>query len=188
MPTRTLDLRPHPARDSLMAEAHSRPSPKLPLPAIVSRLVMHSGEDGGADDFEHLLQLCRTLGTAEPGKLARRHQIDAGGLTVVWERHTEFSTYTFSRAQSADQPLSWRAALEAAPERWLADLPGSLLAAVHVAIRPYVAVEEQESQIREAFGQDEVIQSDLLGGRASFAANFRMDGEGFVRIDRKSVV
>ncbi|GAB5467980.1 MAG: DUF3422 family protein [Rhodospirillales bacterium] len=182
MMSRRLDLPPHPARDSLIAEAHARPSANLPLPAIVSRLVMMSGEDGAAADFAHLLELCRSLGAAEPGPDARRHQIDAGGITLVWERHTEFTTYTFSRAQSAEQPLAWRAALEAIPDRWLSNLPGELLAALHVAVRPQGPERIDRGLFRAAFGQDEVVVSDLYAGAAAVATDFRPDGEGFVRL------
>ncbi len=182
MAQRWIDLPAHPWRDALVAEAHARPSPELSLPALVSRLVLLSGEAGGSQDREHLLALCRALGLPEPGESARRHQVDAGSLTIVWERHTEFSTYTFARAQSADQPLAWHAAIDAAPKWWCSTLPGELLGAVHVALRPQVAGGAERGLYRDAFGQDEVVESSLQEGTASVAADFRLDGDGFVRM------
>ncbi len=175
-------LTPHPARDQLTAEAHSRPSADLALPVLVSCLVMHSGEEGGAADRAHLLQLCRKLGVPEPGEGARRHQIGAGGLTLVWERHTEFSSYTLIVAQNAEQPLSWRAALDSAPEEWLSGLPGELLVAVHLAVRPRSSDGAQTAVVRRAFGHGELLVSEVQGGEATLAADFRPDGEGFVRM------
>ncbi len=177
-----ITLTPHPARDRLIAEAHSRPSADLSVPVQVSCLVMLSDENGGAADHAHLLRLCRKLGVSEPGDAARRHQIEAGRLTLVWERHTEFSSYTLITAQGPDQPLSWRDAIEATPEDWLVDLPGRLLVAVHIAVRPRTSEAADQAAIRNVFGQSEVLVSELQGGSATIAADFRPDGEGFVRM------
>ncbi|MEQ8651941.1 MAG: DUF3422 domain-containing protein [Kiloniellales bacterium] len=182
MAQRWIDLHPHPWRDQLVAEAHARPPATLTQPALISRLVMESGERGEEKDHDHLVALCRSLGVPEPSATARRHKVDAGGLTIVWERHTEFSTYTLMRAQSADRAVQWRAAVDAAPKWWRTDLPGRLLAAVHVAVRRQENGGPERSLYRDAFGKDRVIESSLTGGTASVAADFRPDGDGFVRM------
>ncbi len=182
MAQRWIDLTPHPWRDQLIAEAHARPPAALSQPALVSRLVMHSGERGVAEDRAHLLELCRSLGVSEPSETARRHRVDTGSLTIVWERHTEFSTYTLVRAQSDEQPVQWRAAVDAAPKWWRSGLPGALLAAVHVAVRRQENGGPGRRLYRDAFGQDKVIESGLMDGIASVAADFRPDGDGFVRM------
>lgn len=182
MAQRWIELQAHPWRDQLVAEAHARPPAELTQPALVSRLVMHSGERAAGDDRAHLLELCRSLGVPEPSANARRHQVDTGSLTVIWERHTEFSTYTLVRSLSADLAVQWRAAVDAAPKWWRSGLPGQLLAAVHVALRPQNNGGPERRLYRDAFGQDRVIESSLTEGSASVAADFRPDGDGFVRM------
>ncbi len=182
MAQRWIDLPSHPWRDQLVAEAHARPPTKLSQPALISRLVLMSDERGAEEDRTHLLELCRSLGVPEPSEAARRHTVDAGSLTIVWERHTEFSTYTLVRSQSDDQPVHWRAAVDAAPKWWREGLPGQLLAAVHVAARLQENGCPQRRLYRDAFGQDRVIESSLTEGTASVAADFRPDGDGFVRM------
>ncbi len=182
MTKRWIDLKPHPWRDALVAEAHARPPAGLSQPGLVSRLVMLSGENGDPKDRAHIVKLCRSLGLPEPGPDARRHQLDAGSLTIVWERHTEFSTYTLARALGEEGPLNWRAAVDAAPKWWRASLPGMLLAAVHVALRPQEYDGPDQGLYRDAFGQKALIESRLQDGLASVAADFRLDGDGFVRM------
>ncbi len=189
MAERWIDLQPHPWRDQLIAEAHARPPSAVFHPAMVSRLVMHAGERGTGEARAHLLKLCRALGLPEPGESARRHQVDTGNLSIVWESHTEFSTYTLLRHLGDEQTLVWRAALDATPTWWWANLPGALLAAMHVAVRRRDDEGPDRRLYRDAFGQDKVVESSLQDGLAHVAADFRPDGDGFVRMllfDRES--
>ncbi|MBC6404520.1 MAG: DUF3422 domain-containing protein [Rhodospirillales bacterium] len=177
-----IDLTPHPWRSALVAEAHARPPPEISEPALVSRLIMHSGESDAGEDRAHVLALCRTLGLAEPGSFAQRHRVDAGNIAIVWERHTEFSTYTFTRVQSAEQPLNWRAAIEAAPDWWRKALPGRLLASLHVALRQLPDDGAERRLYRDTFGREDLIESDLQDGSAKLVTDLRVDGDGFMRM------
>ena len=85
----------HPDRDRLLAEAHARPSTPLDIPVFATRIATLGDQDGGAADRAHLAELCRSSLLPEPSDGARWWAFDAGGWTLRWERHTEFSSWTF---------------------------------------------------------------------------------------------
>ncbi len=129
-----LPLPEHSLRRRLNAEIHSRPPVAIPGPEWISYLaVMHAG--GSADDERrHLAQLCATLGTEVCPLVDGDHWVlDAGPLRLKWERHTEFSGYTFFRRRVAgDSPDS--TALAAFPAEWVRGIPGEVIAASHIEL------------------------------------------------------
>jgi uncharacterized membrane-anchored protein len=90
-------LDPHPDREAAVNELHTRPFADLRPPVRASHLALLSGEGDAERDRGHLAALCARLGAAPPAPGARHHAADLGPVTVRWERHTEFSGYTFLR-------------------------------------------------------------------------------------------
>jgi len=93
MPTFSRSLN-HPLRLNLAAEVHSRPFLVIEAPARVSHLAIHC--DGDRLSHERLLEtLCSRFGVAAPGARAQHFFHDFGHFRMKWERHSEFSTFSF---------------------------------------------------------------------------------------------
>jgi uncharacterized membrane-anchored protein len=165
----------HAQRDQLIAEAHARPFAPLAAPALVTRIAALSGESGAETDRAHMVALARRLAVPEPAPGARWATLDAGAWRLRWERHTEFSTWTFSRPAARGQPFA-ETALDLAPVDWVAALPGDVLVAVNLELRPRADVPEPASLL----GLD-AIGAGLLGGRAAVFTDLRPDGFGLTR-------
>ncbi len=123
----------HPLREALNDEVHSRPPIPLRGPTRISYLVfVHT--DGSSDhEAQHLQKLARQYGL---DTLETRHghlMFDAGEFRVKWERHTEFSGFTFLRDVAADEPEE-TTALSAVPADWRDGLPGKLIVATHLSL------------------------------------------------------
>lgn len=123
----------HPERGRLVAEAHARPFTPMRAPMLASRIATLSGQEGEAADRAHMAALCRSLGRAEPDPASRWYALDAGKWRLRWERHTEFSSWTFFAAPQG-QNLALETALDAAPLDWLASIPGAVLVATNVLV------------------------------------------------------
>ena len=165
----------HPDRAALLAEAHARPYTPLASPMVATRLATLSGEGGMAADRAHMIRLCRELGTAEPGPESRWCALEAGSWSLRWERHTEFSTWTFFRASNRAHPFL-EDAHDSAPAAWLDDLPGELLVATTLDLRKG----EGASSVSALLGGD-AIGARLFDGAASVFTDLRPDARGFTR-------
>jgi uncharacterized membrane-anchored protein len=165
----------HPERDQLIAEAHARPFVLLDAPMLVSRIATMSGPEGAKQDRAHMIALCRKLGQAEPGPSARWAALKSGAWQLRWERHTEFSTWTFFRPATEGAPFS-STAFDAAPKDWLADMPGEVLVAATLELRTRRAV----ANPLEYFA-DDAVGAKVLGDAASIYSDFRPNADGVTR-------
>lgn len=165
----------HPDRDRLIAEAHARPYAPLGLPMMATRIATLSNADDMAADRQHMIDLCRKLGSPEPGPDARWAVLDAGNWQMRWERHTEFSTWTFFRAPTQSEAFS-QSALDLVPRDWLDQLPGHVLVATRLDLRPRTPSDRP----LEHFAAD-AVGAHLIGNAASVYSDFRTDGGGMTR-------
>ena len=139
----TLALTSHPLRQRLNNEVHARPSLPLHAPhAITFLALLHKGADSAAEE-DHLHRLCDALGALRCPIIDGDHWVlEHGDLRIKWERHNEFSGYTFYRrldAAQSEQASRHDAAVrpqQLLPKDWLDGLPGELLVATHVAYTP----------------------------------------------------
>jgi uncharacterized membrane-anchored protein len=165
----------HADRDRLLAEAHARPSTPVQAPLLAARIATISGEGGSEADRGHMATLCRKIGVAEPGPDARWCILDAGAWRLRWERHTEFSTWTMFRPSPDIESAGFSTtALDLVPQDWLADLPGEVLAAAHVAL-----VDAAPAVM--ALSDDDLIASDVAAGALQVYTDFRPGPDGFTR-------
>ena len=135
-PTPLPVLPSHPLRERLNSEMHARPPLALTGPTWVSHLAMlHNGGAEYAAEEAHLKRLCELTNSAFCPVIDGNHWVmDAGDLRLKWERHNEFSTYTFFRSRQPDDSDA-TTALEAFPADWVHALPGQLLVASHLELR-----------------------------------------------------
>lgn len=137
----------HEQRDHLFNELHTRPFPVISSPARVSQLsVQHEVEKTGVDlrlgEYQHICDLCKRYSVNPPAEEATCYYQDFGGFEFRWERHTEFSTYTFIHYLET-KPFE-KTGLSLLPEEWLAEIPGKVISGLHVE------VEEEASHVYES--------------------------------------
>lgn len=173
-----LPLAEHPLRHRLNAEIHSRPPIAIPGPEWISYLaVTHTG-GAAADERSHLAQLCSMLGTEVCPVVDGDHWVLAtGALRLKWERHTEFSGYTFFRRRVAgDTPTS--TALAAFPTDWVAGIPGEVIAASHIELCS--ALQNPPEEVLEGFARsgEAVVATRVADGAAWIISDFQLH-DGF---------
>jgi len=178
-----LPLPEHSLRHRLNAEIHSRPPVAIPGPEWISYLaVTHSGGKA-ADERQHLAQLCSTLGTEVCPVVDGDHWVlDAGGvygLRLKWERHTEFSGYTFFRRRIAGDAAE-TTALAAFPPEWVKGIPGEVIAASHIEL--CAAAQNPPEEVLDGIARsgDAVVATRVAEGAAWVISDFELK-EGFSR-------
>jgi uncharacterized membrane-anchored protein len=172
-------LEAHPSRDALYEELHSRPSPLVELPCTISHVAVQTSEEERLAEQRHLEALCARFGTAPPAKGASCLYQTFGAFELRWERHTEFSTYTFIRTVDGD-PLAQPPALALAPRDWLQETPGRATVALHLAFaRGEGALDP--AALERYFERQPLRGGILRQGTASLYSSFRLHSDGFGR-------
>ncbi|MDH4281994.1 MAG: DUF3422 domain-containing protein, partial [Myxococcales bacterium] len=107
-------LRVHPLRAELYEELHSRPSPLVETPCAITHIAVQIGQEERRAEHAHLARLCTRFGADTPTAGASCLYQTFGNFELRWERHTEFSTYTFLHKVHGD-PLRQPSALTHIP-------------------------------------------------------------------------
>lgn len=179
--TTSYPMRNHPLRHILNNELHARPFAALMPPERVSHLAIHNGEDGAAEDHEHLVRLCERYGVPPPRPGVTHFSHDFQAFRVKWERHTEFVTYTFFRRGDVDQPFR-APVIELVARDWLDHLPGQVLSAAHVVVLPPAAAAPGREELARHFIVETLGGSVVAGGAASAFTDFQIHADGFSRV------
>lgn len=165
----------HEQRERLLGEVHARPSTPLTTPVLGTRIVALSGQDGADADHAHMTALCERFGRQPPAPHARWAKLNAADWQLRWERHSEFSSWTFFRATTGAGQAT---ALDTVPPDWIAAIPGSVLVYTTLTI-----AEDAEQFARRIDAHDAIIGSELLGGSARLITDLRADPDGMTRYD-----
>lgn len=167
-------------RAELYEELHNRPSPRIEAPCLITQLAIRW--DGPARDAElgHLQALCQRFSVSPPRADAACFFHNFGGFELTWEKHTEFSTYTFV-SPNAEPTFFSDSALRFVPRDWLAQLPGQMVAATHMTVVP-VAQTLSRDKIATAFEGMLTSGSRVAEGQAEILTSFRIHSDGFARI------
>lgn len=170
-------LKSHPMRGALTLEMHLRRFPPLRTPAQVLQIValLPSGQSGAAERHVAAIPGCQAPATG-----ARYHRCRMGEIELVWERHTEFCTYTLLAAGKTD-PLFSQDLFSGVDRAWLQAIPGEIIRASHV-----VLVREEPGSGAEPldcdFAEDSLVCCDLARGAARMYSDFRMHADGNGRL------
>lgn len=163
-----------PQRAKALGEIHARPSPLVATPRIIVQLAFLT--DGGSSvDLAVLAELSRSRGLAAPQKDARHHAIAWDRGTLRWERHTEFSTYSWE----GPVPARFGGEILVHPFGDGFNPPGTLISGVRLEIREWS--EETEKAI-SIFDPASLCYSLVEDGRAAAITDFRQDKDGLTRI------
>jgi uncharacterized membrane-anchored protein len=103
------------------------------------------------------------------------------GLRVKWERHGEFSGYTFYADGAGDQMD--QTAVEDLPAGWLQALPGRTVAALCAVVwKQQVPAVPSPAELAGWFGDSAVAGSEVAEGAAFACTDFRTRADGFTRV------
>lgn len=190
----------HPERIALAEEVHARPSEALQTPAQASYVAVLIDPDARVREVRHLQNLCRRQGVDGPPSGAThfrtQFQTPSGELRLKWERHGEFSSYTVIRCgdgsgtgsgSGASAAIAGAPPAQGLPPGWLAELPGTTMAAVTIefvataAVEPTQAGQADGERIAAVFGHQVVVGATVADGAARVYSDFRIHEDGCSR-------
>jgi uncharacterized membrane-anchored protein len=179
------ELNQHPLRDLLEKELQQRLYPPLTAPVQVCQWMFTLAPSSRASEFACLQQYA-----AAQGLLLQEGDVDLnlplGDVMLRWERHSEFSTYSFIRTAGSAQFIEPTAYLPAAD--WFAPLPGQLFRVVQLLIVPADGAEQAMQQTKlpgalaQPFADEHLISSLIADGQARIWTDFRKHPEGAGRM------
>ena len=155
----------HPLRDPLSKELHARPFLRIDGPASLSHLAIYSERD--EDIHGRLLAtLAAAMGLPQPVPQHNHYTAKKGDWQIKWEKHTEFSTFTFVDTGIAGEQadLFRGAAMRDLPDSWLALLKESVLVAVHAELRCGEHAEQARERVSELLPGPVLVGTHVLAG------------------------
>ena len=178
----------HPERLKLSLELHARPFPELGAPCRAIHLALKAPKNAADRDPEvdraHLRALLDRFGAAHPAPHADHYVGALGRVTLKWERHTEFVTYTLFAEGVADQPFDG-STFALFPQDWLAQAPGAVIAASLVRIESHPDPDTAEARLTDGleryFVRESFAASHVADGQAVAGSDFRIHEDGMSR-------
>ncbi|MBT3307390.1 MAG: DUF3422 domain-containing protein, partial [Alphaproteobacteria bacterium] len=170
----------HPLRETLAEEMHARPHGVIDAPAKISYIAVINDETGAGADNAHLAELCQLFKVPAPPKEATHFNGPIGPMRLKWERHAEFSAYTFILEAPFEQPFKGTV-IEQIPEDWLRALPGEVLVASHFALDSRDQSERPTKELVGLFDNNTVVGSHVSNRRAMVWTDFQIHGDRFRR-------
>lgn len=174
----------HPQRQKLNDEVHSRPPADVPGALICSHLAFVTGENGHAEEKVSLKSLASLFGAAIPKSFGNHLTLDLGPFQLTWERHTEFSTYTFFEHLHSAENIGDRfahAPVSRIPDRWREQIKGELLVAINLVVTPQPKASTSDL-LHKVFGDNTLVGGSLAGGGAAVWTDLTLDAQGCSRI------
>ncbi|WP_018169499.1 DUF3422 family protein [Thioalkalivibrio sp. ALMg9] len=171
----------HPLRESIHDEVHARFYEPLDAPATASWLALLSPRDSTERERELVAELCRRFGVNEPVPQKNFVACDLGPFRLRWERHNEFSTWSFFVTGDAFSDPFADPAINRVPADWLSKLPGSTIAAIHLALESRDMPERSFEQLEAVFAPHPIVGNGVAGGDGLVWTDFRVHDDGFSR-------
>ncbi len=171
----------HPLRSQLNDEIHARPPEPIAAPCRVSYLALWSDDAASENDIEPIVDLAQRFGATPPQPGANHYVADLGPFRVKWERHTEFSRYTFFVSGNGEDIFS-EPAIKIVPTDWLSALMGQVIVAAHVAVvGSEIQLPEYDTLSREYFNGNVLVGASIAGNQGRALTDFRVSTDGFSR-------
>jgi len=168
----------HPLRAAILGELHARPFTPIATPRRILHFAFDTSGDTARHDRAALADFCarHQLELLKPS--AKQHRVAFGGVTLRWEQHSEFTTYTWELPSPDTTPFHPDAGSLAAPMMRLPQ-PGPLLVALDLHL---LAEKKKKLAITKLFDRASLAVAENSDGCALFATDFQADAAGFVHI------
>jgi uncharacterized membrane-anchored protein len=193
MPATALLPPDHPDRASLAAEVHARPPEPLAAPSRATYVAVRIDGDARTAELAHIVTLCQHYGVASPPAGGTQWVATLGPLRFKWERHGEFSSYTFFTPGLSAQPFAEPVAA-LLPAGWLAGVPGLTVFAAHAKLVPAAQLDNgprglpSAEQLAQHFGAHVVVGAGIGDGAGGAFTEFVIHADGLARfllVDRE---
>lgn len=170
----------HALRSAISEEMHVRRLPRLTAPCRLMQIVTVLGEKAGTAARRHIEALAGTGDLIAP--IADKYAVLVlGEVILVWERHTEFASYTLLRAGAYDAPFD--------PDRFepqlaaiLADIPGEVIRATQIAVAARDTPDPTPAECDGWFSAEGTVVCDVDDGAARILSDFRLHPDGYGRL------
>ncbi|MEP7297896.1 MAG: DUF3422 domain-containing protein [Burkholderiales bacterium] len=173
----------HPERYALADEVHARPPEPLESPSRATYLAVLIDAEDREHERDHLVTLCAHHAVAPPPAGATHFIAGLGALRLKWERHGEFSGYTFSVAGHGIAPWS-EPPSALLPPGWLAAVPGTTVVAAQAELWPADADGSvpDAATLAQHFGPQIVVGAEIGDGAGLAFTDFRIQADGCTRL------
>ncbi len=178
---RLLGIEEHPQRYTLHNELHVGACEEVKAPSQISHIVLLSRNDRVDEERALVAQLCERFGASPPAPHATRFNGMLGVFRLVWERHTEYSTYTVFHQAPFETPFA-EPAIRHVPAEWLEALPGELIVATHIAFESKRAPRRSLEELSAFFAPNTIIGAEVAAGNAVVYTDNQIHADGFGRI------
>lgn len=168
----------HPLREQLANEVHARPFLKIHGRARLSHIAIFS-ENEPHIHIDLLIQLCSILGIARPDDNVSHISYMHDNFQLKWERHTEFSTFTFVITHPEGDAFH-HSAIDYIPKEWLNFLNGRRLVALHAEVLQGSEAHEAKKLLRDWFCGPVLVGSRVLAGGEAWC-DWHINQDGFSR-------
>ena len=178
------EIRPsvdHSLRRQLNDEVHARPPDSLKTPSLVSYLVNlpARGREPGTELLDDLL---RRFDAGKPAPDTKHFTSTLDGVRLRWERHTEYSRFTFVRPGVQRNAFS-SAQSAAIPADWLEKMRGEVFVGVHAWLVSREDVDEDIDNLSaDYFDGNLLVGSKVADERAIALTDLRIHSDGFSRL------
>ena len=167
----------HAQRYLLAEEVHARPPEAMRAPARASYVAVLVDADERERELRHLETLCQRFAVAGPAANATHFRAKLGAVSLKWERHGEFSGYTFTVTGLSNKDFADTAAAQL-PAGWLSAVPGQTMTAVHAVLRTAAAQPPDVTALADIFGGHTVVGADIAEGAALVFTDFHLNDDG----------
>ena len=169
----------HPLRAAILSEIHARPFAPISIPNRLLHLAFATTEEDARIDRYNLAQFCASREIPSPSHSERHFRASFGEMSLRWEQHSEFTTYTWEiQSLAANEPFV-PAAATLEPRVRLIPPPGQLLVAVDLHVLKQT---HQDVPFDTLFDRTSLAGADNTDRTAAYASDFRVDPSGFIRI------
>lgn len=174
--------RDHPQRVVLNDEVHARPTEAFVAPLRLSYLALLSDGTNREQEWQQICELVQRYNVAPPAPEAIHYSVDLGPFRLKWERHTEFTRYTFIQTGAEQDPFAMPA-IANVPKEWVSDLPGEVMVAAHAGLLRGTNAPANYDEIgKQMFAGNPLVGSAVAGGAATALTDFRIHDDGFSRL------
>lgn len=170
----------HSERAVLAADVHARPYEALDTPERASFLAVLVAPDDRVRERGHLDDLCTRFGVTVPPTDAIHFAGRLGEFRLKWERHSEFSAYTFFLPGRSARPFS-EPAFDALPPGWLEGIPGQTLFAANAKLVRAGTEIPDATELAAHFGANIVVGVEIGDGAGCAFTDFMIHADGSAR-------
>jgi uncharacterized membrane-anchored protein len=171
----------HPERLLLADEVHARPPEPLEVPSRASYLAVLVDAEAREQEREHVARLCAAFDVTPPASGVTQFSAQLGAVRMKWERHGEFSGYTFFARGASPKPFS-EPASTLLPAGWLSAIPGLTMVGAHAKLVAAGDFAPDPAELSAAHFEGNIVVGAGIGEGAGYAfTDFRLHDDGCSR-------